>query len=664
MKDILHRRPWLIGAFVALLLALHYVMAVGSKLDESTTSDELVHLTGGFVFDHFHDYRLHPENGILPQRWAALPAVLMGSRFPELDQHPWWTSNSWVMGYQFFYQQSGQDHFPRLIAARAMIALFDIGTGLLVFLWSRRFFGIAGGLVSLVLFAFSPTFLAHGALATSDACMTFCMLAAVGAWWRHLHDGGAKWWGLSAVAFGLACVAKFSAPLLLPMFAIMGVARAWHRDPLVLFGRTWPTFGRKFGAIVASGLGHGVVAVAIIWLFFGLRFGAFNPALPHAEHFIRPWEWIDQNIGGTGKILRAMAAARLLPEAYLYGMAYVVETAQVRSAFLNGDYSATGWPSFFLWAFLLKTTPALMIASLLAVLTFARNWVRQRASTAAWLPAVYCAVPLLGLFVVYWAVSITSHLNIGHRHIMPTYPVLFIACGVLGRWLTSSRRLLATGCAALLVAQVVESVRAAPHYISYFNVLGGAPTERHRHLVDSSLDWGQDLPRLKRWLDTNAAQERNVYLSYFGTGEPDYYGFRVHRLPFVNGFKLPRRPTVRLEPGVYCVGATMLEHVYSPVRGPWGVAQEREFEAGRAREEEFVRHSKSSAVNPEWGKIADSYELLRFARLCHYLRVRRPDADIGGSTLIYRLTQAELDAAVYGSLRDWAKVIEDTVQRR
>ena len=76
-----NRRPaWLVPLAVAALLALHYALAVGSKLQQSTTSDEIVHLTGGYTFDALHDYRLHPENGVLPQRWAALPTALRGAR--------------------------------------------------------------------------------------------------------------------------------------------------------------------------------------------------------------------------------------------------------------------------------------------------------------------------------------------------------------------------------------------------------------------------------------------------------------------------------------------------------------------------------------------------------------------------------------------------------
>src|SRR5205823_11826965 len=105
-----------------------------------------------------------------------------------------------------------------------------------------------GAVLSLALFTFEPNLLAHGALATSDACMTFFMLASVGAWWRHLHDERPRWWWLSAVTFGLACVAKYSAPMLLPMFIAMAAVRALRREPFFRFGRAWTSHGGKFGA--------------------------------------------------------------------------------------------------------------------------------------------------------------------------------------------------------------------------------------------------------------------------------------------------------------------------------------------------------------------------------------------------------------------------------
>jgi len=133
-----HPRPplssyWL--ASLALLLALgHAGLATFATLEKSTTADELAHVTGGYTFNHWHDYRLHPENGILPQRWQALPAALMDPDFPALSTPGWRKSVVWLVGYDFFYQ-SRNDPAWLLFTARAMNSLFGAATVLLVFFW-------------------------------------------------------------------------------------------------------------------------------------------------------------------------------------------------------------------------------------------------------------------------------------------------------------------------------------------------------------------------------------------------------------------------------------------------------------------------------------------------------------------------------------------------
>jgi hypothetical protein len=668
---VLHRSRPVLLAVVASLLALHWLLAVGSKRAESVTADEIAHLTGGFTYWQFNDYRIQPENGNLPQRWAALPAWLASAKFPALTDNVYWrTSDAWVLGHQFFYE-TGEDHFPRLMAGRAMIALFSVATGLLAFCWSRRLFGTAGALVTLGLFVFSPGFLAHGALITSDVCMVFFFLASVGAYWRHLHDPRLGWWVLSALVFGLACVAKFSAALLLPMMASMALVRAWAGAPLGFAGRTFATPRGKLGAIALSTLGHGLVAVLVIWACFGFRYAAFNPALPAAAHFIRPWETTLSNVGGVhAEVIRWLAAWQALPQAFLYGYSFVIEMSAFRAGFLDGAYSDVGWVRFFPLAFLYKSTLPLLLTCLAAVGVGVQRW-RRSATWAAVRGDLYRVTPLLVLFAIYWLMSLATHLNIGHRHILPTYPVLFIFAGLLGRWLTWRRPVAALAVALLLAWQVREAVRTYPHYLAYFNPLAGGPANGHRHLVDSSLDWGQDLPGLKTWLDLHAAPGEPVYLSYFGTGEPDYYHLRAHRLPFVNGFKIPQ-PWSRLEPGVYCISATMLEQVYSPIRGPWTPELEKEYQWIRGFEPAFEvyfhdprqRAEMDRAASPEkWRRAGTRHDLLRFARLCHYLRVRAPDAAIGHSILVYRLSAAEIAAATAGSLADWQALMDRTVSR-
>jgi 4-amino-4-deoxy-L-arabinose transferase-like glycosyltransferase len=646
---------------LAVLLAIgHAVMAVTATVDKSMTSDEIAHLTAGHAYNTLGDFRLQPENGNLPQRWSALPAKFAGAPLPPTTLQSWREADVWNYGHAFFYGQPNPGDVL-LFRGRAMVALFSAATGLLVFFWSRALFGWRGAFVSLLLFVFFPDFLAHGALATSDVVMTFFFLAAVGAWWRHLERPGAGPAALSAVTFGLACVAKFSAPLLVPMFGLSALVwfagrvrgHGW-RGPLLRLGR--------------SAAVHGLVGWGTIWLFYGFRFGPFAPELADGASYNHGWGWLVTELGWPRELLLGLREWRLLPDAFLYGFTFVLQFAKQRGAFLNGEYSLEGWPWFFPYAFAVKSTfPFLLLLAAGAV----SGWSRLRpGGMKAALMRLRPLTPLAALFVVYWATSIASHLNIGHRHLLPTYPVLFIAAGVLGAGFHLRRPLVAVFLGGLVLWHAVESWRIRPHYLAYFNPLAGGPANGWRHLVDSSLDWGQDLPGLSRWLRENGRGEKS-FLAYFGTGDPRYEGIRATLLPTLPEVGVVR-PWHALHAGIYAVSATMLQHVYSPVRGDWTLALEGEYQQLRAVEPDLLAYQANPGRRAEllrdapaenWDTAWRRYELLRFARLCHYLRVRTPDANVGYSILIHRLSEAEVAAATAGSLREWAALIERAAMR-
>ena len=227
-----------IWAGVIALLALHVGLALWAAAKETVTSDEIFHVTGGYFYNKYGDYRVQPENGNLPQRVAGLPAVLMGAPTPPLADNIYWkTSDGQVISHQLFYE-TGHDHWPMFMAGRALMMIFSIGTGLLVFGWARSLFGTAAGFLSLTLYALCPNILAHAPLTTSDLAAVFFFLASVGAYWRHLR---APSWGnttLSGAVFGLAYVAKYSAVLLLPMMLMLLAWRIWH-DPPAERSRWW-----------------------------------------------------------------------------------------------------------------------------------------------------------------------------------------------------------------------------------------------------------------------------------------------------------------------------------------------------------------------------------------------------------------------------------------
>lgn len=642
---------------VAALLLLHAALALHAVARKSVTADEILHVTAGYIYNQVGDYRLHPENGNLPQRVAGLGASLAGARLPVLEENVHWRrSQASIVGYQFFYE-AGNDHWPMLMAARALILVFGLGTGVIVFLWSRALFGTAAGFLALALYALCPNFLAHNALATSDSAAVFFLLAACGLFWRHVQAPTLANGALSALALGLCCVAKYSFVLLAPVFALLLGVR-WLLEP----GASRWSLARR---LALSGVAHAGVAVIIIWAFYGFRYTGFAPGVPSADHYVAPWSEVLPYIGLHARLVEFCRSWHLLPEAFLHGYAWVILSTNARGAFLAGEHGIYGWPQFFPLAFLWKTPLAVLGACLAGLLVLVRRWRPASARIGRDLRAI---APLVVFALVCWAIWIPSHLNIGHRHILPFYPVLFILLGGLaargvlpGRWRVALPLVLVTG-------QAVATARTHPHYIAFFNTLSGGPAHGYRLLVDSSLDWGQDLPGLARHLRERqgAAAEEPVFLAYFGSGEPDYYGIRATRLQFLNGFRFPQR-WYRPGPGLYCISATLLQQVYSNVSRPWTPEIEAEYQRLRESAPLFERYHTDASSRPElekqvpreqWQRAWKRYDDLRFARLCYLLRAREPHTSIGHSILLYHVSAEDVRLAFDSSYAEWLRAVE------
>jgi hypothetical protein len=649
----------LFSALAALLLALYAWSGWSASLDKGPAFDESAHLTAGYSYWKYNDYRLQPENGSLPQRWAGLALLPLA---PRLDPagHPqlWAVSDVWNIGQHLLFTR-GNPVELMLASSRAAMILWGVASGLLVFFWSRRLWGSWGACLSLALCAGSATMLAHGPMVTSDMTAAFCLLAASGAFWRYLEKPGAGRLGLSLLATGVAAIAKFSFVLLIPVY---GILLAWHLATLPPSQHPRPSPRQLFtGGLKIAGLTvvHVLAAGLIVWAAFGFRYHAESPTLPPTEQFYIPWDELLPKDGLKRDVLLVLKNHRLLPEAYTHGFAYVLQASESRGAFAAGQFSTTGWWWFFPYAFLLKSSLAELIATLALIVLAAHRWIFAGGSRR--IPDDLRKVaPLVALVLVYGGISLASNLNIGHRHILPLYLPLFIMTGALLR--PSAGKLSQTLAAALIVLQAAESIRAYPNYLAYFNPLAGSTDQRWRHLVDSSLDWGQELPSLAAWLKSHQREDEPVFLSYFGVADPRREGLNaIQFAPYSSQWSTPR--LARLTPGLYCISATLLQDSYSPLNGPWTSKFENTF---LSLSRYFEAHPKEFSAPHAYAFFAGTkdenrrwlFERARFARLVTYLKIRQPDAVINSAMLIYRLDADEVSLATDASTEKWIKMIE------
>jgi hypothetical protein len=238
-------------------------------------------------------------------------------------------------------------------------------------------------------------------------------------------------------------------------------------------------------------------------------------------------------------------------------------------AFLLGERSTRGWWYYFPVAFVLKT-PLASLCALLCALSL-NLWDRSR-RVGRRAEGMLILTP-----AVYFAFSMSSALNIGYRHLLPILPFLFVYAGRLGPVVERSlsggrkgfRRRAVIGLAvSLSVWLVAGTLSVAPHYLAYFNAIAGGPDGGWRYLVDSNLDWGQDLPSLKRYLAGRETTEP-VNLSWFGCTYPHLYGLDLsYRLlpshlsyPYPGDAARSAYNPFHPEPGLYAIGATNLNGV-------------------------------------------------------------------------------------------------------
>jgi 4-amino-4-deoxy-L-arabinose transferase-like glycosyltransferase len=412
-------------------------------------------------------------------------------------------------GRDFMERNDGPSH-RLLFRMRLAAGVFAVGLTVTVFLMGRELFGESAGLLALLLVVFEPNILANSALVTTDMGVTCLFLATIYCFYRYARQPSGLRLLLTGLAAGLTLSSKHSGILLAPMLlglALVEIACA-ERE------RRKRMAGIMFGGIAATV----IVGVAVLWAFYGFRYAARPAGLalnPTLSEYAAPLTGINSWVIGH------VASWRLLPESYLMGMTDIHYAAQQYPIFLLGhDYPHGVW-WYFPVALSIKTTLGLIGLVVLAAIALITRRLRQGRELA------YLVVP----GAIYLGVAILSGMNIGTRHVLFLYPLaaLLAAAGLVALAQHSRRWLWIGG--GLVAFHVISAMAIFPAEMAYGNEAWGGTANTHKYLSDSSVDWAQQLPHVKQWLDAHPGEECWFAYSAYPELRPQAYGINCHPLP-------------------------------------------------------------------------------------------------------------------------------------
>ena len=476
----------------SLFVALAVARVTATYTHFSQTYDEPVHVAMGLEWLDRGTYTLELQHPPLARIFDAIALWIDGEHYPPgpivlTDPAAPIRKGNAIFG--------GPDDYQRnLTLARIGVLPWLLLAAFVVFHWTRAIANTESAVAAVALFTFVPAILGHAGLATTDTALAAALPAAIYALVRCIDRPSAGRMALFACALAAAVLSKFSAiPFMVVIGGVVLLIKFRENRP---DKRVRPTFASLAIAVP--------IAAFLIWAAY--RFSIW----PAPMYGFAPNE-----------LLAMLAEAKAPPDRALFFLLshFRLPAPELFAGLAHlGEHTLFGHPSYFLgqirthgvWYFFpiviaVKTPIAFLILAALGA---------RRAS-----------IPVLSAAAIV-VMAMVSRINLGVRHVLPIYPLLAIAGGIALIEMWQRRRMVAIVLGAWMA---VSSLLAHPDYIAYFNELAGRHPERI--VVDSDLDWGQDLPRLR-----DAVVDRRIdrlWIAYFGSTDLSRYPIApaIRRLP-------------------------------------------------------------------------------------------------------------------------------------
>jgi len=571
IKNIFNKK--LIPIFIGLVLIIAALLMLNSSLRESAIVDELAHIPAGYSYLKFGDNRLNPEHPPLLKDLSAIPLVFLNLNFP-IESNYWqqYINGQWDVGRVFLYE-SGNNADQIIQLARIFPIILTLLTAFLVYLLAKKFVGPYWALLPFILFSFSPLFLAHGHYVTTDIAAAFGAILIFLIVIPKMMQPSKKNLLVAGLFLGIAQLTKFSLLLFYPLIIIF-----------ILIWKIVQIIKQKKSHLTISPLKEILKTLGNIIIVFIISFGViYLVYLPQninypIEKQVYDTEQILYSFAGgpdpqletcrhwTGSISRQMRCVAEIDIAlsknkitkpfaqYLLGALMVVERSTGgNTGYFLGNISNSGWHEYFPIVFLIKEPIPSLILIFLAIFWSFKNFIKSTIDNIKnknwwtklinWLSQNFLLFCILIFIIIYSIFSIRSPLNIGYRHLTVIIPLIYIlTADQIKKWwwgvknnvdsqsifslLINFNQIKKIGIKTILILilimwYIIEALIISPHFIAYFNEFVGGAKNGYKYVVDSNLDWGQDLKRLAKFVEENNINK--IKLDYFGGGSPTYY---------------------------------------------------------------------------------------------------------------------------------------------
>lgn len=520
---------------LALMMVAFFTVSILISYQESTTMDEKAHIPAGYSYVKYQDMRINPEHPPMLKDFAGLAILPLNPSMPKSD--PLWESGDWLDLSQFpegpsrtwglaqwafgdkILHLNGNDANLITFWARFPFILVSLLLGYFIYRWTRELAGTLAALFAALLYFFDPNIIAHSHYVTTDIGIAAFIFFSFYFFVRFLKDPSKKNIIWSGVFLGLAQLAKFSAVLLFPIFGMFAVLYGFALAVEAVPG-AWMT---RFKNAFVYGLKY-MVSVAIcfvaIWILY-----FFNTVQMPAEVIAETARAQFPNTRAVGRIAETAVVAmsqyefmKPLAEYFLGLFMVFARVAGGNTFYFLGEVSKSASQLYFPVVFVLKETIPmlfLLVATTLYTLYRIGRGLVKRADGVSLVSIVLTsfreriAQYMMVFFILFYSyVSITGNLNIGYRHLFPILPFIYVLVAkvvfdILKRESDrpTTHRVLRILIACATFSIIAIPVLSYPSYLSYFNAIGGGHQNGYQYVTDSNYDWGQDLKRLRGFVD-------------------------------------------------------------------------------------------------------------------------------------------------------------------